>query len=76
MLNNDVDHVPCSPELTASVSGVELTYQTKAIADETYRIFGVFAVATVIYLAVSIVMMVTGERLRARNAKGGARRDA
>lgn len=28
MLNNDVDHVPCSPELTASVSGVELTYQT------------------------------------------------
>lgn len=62
--------------LAMTIGVVELTYQTKAIADETYRIFGVFAVATVIYLAVSIVMMVTGERLRARNAKGGVRRDA
>ena len=64
-----------STSLAMTIGVVELTYQTKSIADQTYRIFGVFAVSTVIYLSLSIVLMVAGERLRARNGKE-ARRNA
>ncbi len=58
--------------LTMTIGLAELTYETKAIADATYRTFELFAVTSVIYVAVSTVIMSIGAHFE-RSARRGAR---
>lgn len=58
----------------ASVVGVgELTYQTEQIQSATFRVFEVFILASLVYLAVTIPLMVLGDlagsRLAARTTR-------
>jgi polar amino acid transport system permease protein len=52
-----------STSLAMTIGVVELTYQTRAIQDATYRTFAVFTVTTVIYVAIAFALMAAGARL-------------
>jgi polar amino acid transport system permease protein len=51
-----------STSLAMTIGVAELTYQTRAIQDATYRTFAIFSVATIIYLAFSLLLMFIGSR--------------
>lgn len=44
----------------------ELTYQTRQIESDTFRTFEVFMIATAMYLAISSLIMIFGDRLERR----------
>lgn len=44
----------------------ELMYQVRAIENDTFRTFEIFAIATLIYLAISILLMIAGELVERR----------
>lgn len=53
----------------AAVIGVgELTYQTRQIESETFRVFEVFTVASIVYFAVTIPLMLAGNVASKRTA--------
>lgn len=60
--------------LAMAVGVAELTYEAKEIDSSTYRTFEAFAVATVIYLAISFAIMFCGAALARRFNAAGARR--
>lgn len=60
--------------LAMAVGVAELTYQAKEVDSDTYRTFEAFAVATVIYLAISFAIMFCGSALARRFNVAGARR--
>ncbi|MFL9923027.1 amino acid ABC transporter permease [Herbaspirillum lusitanum] len=52
-----------STSLAMTIGVVELSYQTRAIQDATYRTFAIYSVTTLIYLAISFMLMKAGARL-------------
>lgn len=60
--------------LAMAVGVAELTYEAKEVDSNTFRTFEAFAVATVIYLAISFAIMFCGARLARRFSAAGAGR--
>ncbi|SOE66656.1 amino acid ABC transporter membrane protein 1, PAAT family [Burkholderia sp. OK233] len=60
--------------LAMAVGVAELTYEAKEVDSNTFRTFEAFAVATVIYLAISFAIMFCGSMLARRFDTAGARR--
>lgn len=60
--------------LAMAVGVAELTYQAKEVDSNTYRTFEAFAVATLIYLAISFAIMFCGAVVARRFNLAGARR--
>ena len=58
--------------LLMAVGVAELTYATRQIEGQTFRTFEVFSVATVLYLTISLVIMLGGQRLEHAIKCGGA----
>lgn len=60
-----------STSLAMVIGAMEITYRTKEIYNETFRVFEIFSIATLIYVLLSVLIIAIGHRIE-RLSKVGA----
>jgi polar amino acid transport system permease protein len=59
--------------LAMAIGVAELTHAVREVENLSFRVFEAYTLATVIYLACSLVLMAVGAALQARAARAGGR---
>ena len=59
--------------LAMAIGAAELTHAVKELESQTFRTFEVYLIATILYLAISLVIMLLGAWLDRRSALAAAR---
>jgi len=55
-----------------AIGVAELTHAVKEIENQSFRVFEAYLIATVLYLAISLLLMWVGDRLEQRSRAAGA----
>ena len=58
--------------LAMAIGVAELTHAVKEIENQSFRVFEAYLIATVLYLAISLLLMWLGDRLEHRSRAAGA----
>ena len=71
LVNHTVSLVKNS-SLAMAIGVAELTHAVKEIENQSFRVFEAYLIATVLYLAISLLLMWLGARLEHRSRAAGA----